>query len=396
MDLERAHFLTSADGERLLDEARASRDEPAHRRVRALRRGAHAEAVRAVLQQDDLRRRARARCPHAERLLFTAEALEQATAWPVAEERAGRWPGPPDAPLTDLGAGIGLDALAVALAGRPVEAWERDPARAHLLAHNARALGVEGRLAVHVGDARDRGLSGPLAFLDPDRRPGGRRTRRPEDFEPPRRSWDDLLAGFSASLVKLPPALPRGEAEVPFEVVSLAGRARERRLFRGDFGPRPPRRALCLPSGAAVEGPGLPWPPTRVPQEGDVLLDPDPAVTVAGLVGDLALALDLAPVHPRIAYLVGPAPAAPAAPPPGTLLVVDAVLRPRAREVDAWLRARGIGRLTVRSRGVRDDAATWRRRLHPRGEASGTVLFTRLACERWVALGAHPAPMTRE
>ena len=52
--------------------------------------------------QDDLRVRAAAKTPHAERLLFTREALEQATAWPVADgsraplrPRAGRAPGRP-------------------------------------------------------------------------------------------------------------------------------------------------------------------------------------------------------------------------------------------------------------------------------------------------------------
>ena len=176
--------------------------------------------MRALLEQDELRRRALPRCPHADDLLFTREALEQATAWPVAAERGGRWPGPPDTPLFDLGAGIGLDALAAAVAGRPVVAVERDPSRVILLTHNVRALGVEGRVRILEADVLATKVSGPLAFLDPGRRPDGRRTRHAADFEPPRDTWPTILAGFAAAMIKLPPGAggadsPNGEGADP-------------------------------------------------------------------------------------------------------------------------------------------------------------------------------------
>lgn len=394
MDLETARFLTSEAGERLLETARETREEAPHRRVARLRREVSVELGREVLVQDDLRRRAVPRCPHAETLLFTPGALEQATAWPVAVERAARWPGDPDAEVADLTAGIGFDALATALAGRPVLAYERDPARAHLLERNAEALGVGSRLRVRVEDVVEAAPTGRLAFLDPDRRPGGRRTRRPEAFEPQRALWDGLLGGFEAAMVKLPP-VTAGEIgeETPFEVVSLAGRVRERRLFRGDFGALPPRRALSLPAGASVEGVGAPWPSPRAPAEGDWLLDVDPAVTVSGLVGDLAVGSGLAPVNAQIAYLLGQERLMSA---PGCWVRIEAVLRPRAREMNAWLEAAGVGRLTIRTRGVADDAETWRKRLRPRGPRAGTLVLTRAPDGRWVALAGHEDPVTPE
>lgn len=393
MHVEAARFLTSSRGARLCDAARAVHDLPPHHRSRALAGEGTPAEIRLALQQDDLRRRAAARCPSAERLLFTPEALEQATAWPVAEERAGRWPGSSEVPLADLSAGMGLDALAAAATGRPVTAWERDPVRARLLRHNARILGVDTHLDVREGDVLEAAPSGPLAYLDPGRRPGGRRTRDPTRFEPPQATWEDLLGRFDAAMIKLPPSGPAPlEAGVPQEVVSLGGRARERRLFVGRFGALPPRRALSLPDGTYVAGRGIPWPPPRPPREGDWLLDPDPAVTLAGLVGDLARLHGLAPVHPRIAYLLGEE-ARPGV--PGRWIHVEAVLRPRGREVNAWLEARGIGQLTVRTRGVADDASVWRRRLKPRGPRAGTVVFTRGPDGSWIALGATEAPRPR-
>jgi len=395
VDVDEARFLTSEEGGRLLDAARETRGQPPHRRVERLRTLADAERAHAVLAQDELRCRAQPRCPHAERLLFTREALEQATAWRVATERATRWPGPADTPLFDLGSGIGLDALAAAGGGRPVTAVERDPARAHLLGFNARALDLQDRLRVvgadleaELGAGR---LTGALAFLDPGRRPDGRRTREPEAFEPPRSRWDRVLADFGAAMIKLPPTEGTGLAEVglPFEVVALDGRARECRTLWSGFEQAPPRRALSLPSGHAIEGSGVRWPDSRAPQEGDWLLDPDPAVTLAGLVGDLAVAHALAPVHPRIAWLLGPERPQGA---PGRALQVEAILRPRRRELNAWLRDNRVGQLEIKTRGVAEDAAVWRRRLRiPGGDTVAALCITRTPQDRWVALAALPS-----
>jgi hypothetical protein len=376
-------LLAGPEGESLLGAARATRDLAPHRRPAALRGLASPEGVRAALLQDDLRRRAAPRCPHADRLLLLPGALEQATAWEVAAERATRWASPPSVPLVDLTAGQGFDALATALAGRAVTACERDPLRAALLAENARRLGVSHLLQVETLEAEE-APPGPLAFLDPDRREGGRRTRDPETFSPPASRWPHLLARYGRAMVKVGPATDAVGLEVPFEVVSLDRRARERRLLVG-FPAAPPRAALALPGGERVEGEGLSWPDPRAPREGDWLLDPDPAVTLAGLVGDLARSHGLSPVHPRIAYLLGDAPRAGA---PGTWLEVEAVLPARARAIDSWLASRGIGDLEIRTRGVADPPEAWRRRLRPRGPRRGTLVLTRGPDERWTALGA--------
>jgi hypothetical protein len=118
-----------------------------------------------------------------------------------------------------------------------------------------------------------------------------------------------------------------------------------------------------------------------------VLLDPDPAVTVAGLVGDLCAREALAPIHPRIAYLLGSkSPGARI----GHWVRIEAVLRPRAREVKAWLAAADAGALTIRIRGTADSQETWRRRLGPwRGPNPKTLVFTRDPSDAWVCLGGR-------
>ncbi|HVG93462.1 MAG TPA: SAM-dependent methyltransferase [Planctomycetota bacterium] len=379
MDARTARTLCSPEGQRALEVARATRGEPEGRRRTAVEARVGAEDARAVLAQDDLRVRAAVKTPLAEALLFTREALEQATPAPVAEERAARFHAFPR--VADLCAGVGLDTIALARAGRHVVAVERDPARAALLAHNARAAGVDARVEVVVGDVATAQVECDAAFLDPDRRAGGERTRDPDRFEPPAATWAALAARFGHLLVKLPPALPSPPSDAGVELVSLDGRLREARTGFGALAISAARRALVLPSGASLDGAGCPWPDARAPRPGDVLLDPDPAVVVAGLVGEAAIAAGAAPVHPRIAYLLGDR-----AMPWARCDRVEAVLPADPRALRAELAARDVGDLELRQRGIADPPEAWRRRLRPRGGARATLVLTRGPDDRYVAL----------
>lgn len=388
MDPADVQFLASDAGRARLAAAAADRQRPLHQRHRALEKASDAATARLVLLQDELRVRAAAKVPHAQVLLFEREALEQATAWPVAVERAARWRQGLDRTLVDIGAGIGLDALAAAVAGRRVIAYERDAVRAALLAANADALGVADRLEVRAQEAPARLEPASLVFVDPDRRADGARARTAEDFEPPPSAWRAWASQAEALMVKLPPS-PReeddaGTPDEPFEVVSLSGHARERRLLRGDFGPVPPRRALALPGGLAVEGRGDEPPPgPRTIEPGIWLLDPDTAVRHAGLVPAAAAQGGLgANREGRADYLVGERPVLDL---PGTWLQVEAVLPADPRRVGRWLADASIGTLEIRKRGIDARAQDWRRRLRLRGQGAGWLLLTADADGRWLA-----------
>ncbi|MFM8979759.1 MAG: THUMP-like domain-containing protein [Planctomycetia bacterium] len=379
---------TSSRGERLLEAAHATRGMPALRRPGALAAHGTPDEVRWALQQDGWRERAAAKVPHAGRLLFTREALEQASAWPVALERAARLSLPAGARLADLCAGIGLDALAAATHGLQVVAVERDPLRARLLAWNAAALGLSGRVEVRCADVLEAAPSADAAFLDPDRRAQGTRTRDASRFAPPLEAWEGLLARYPRALVKVAPGGPSPAPTRASEVVSLDGEARERRLLWRGFEGAPAHAAVALPGGQRVAGAGAPWPAPRAPRPGDWVLDCDPALTLAGVVGEACAAHGLVPVHARIACLLGAAPA-PAL--PGTWLEVLEVLAPSRPVLQRWVDAHGIGVLEVRCRGVADDAHDWRRRLRLAGPQAGTLLFTRDPADRWLALAVRRA-----
>ena len=129
----------------------------------------------AVLTQARLRRKATAKFPDAQRMFFTAEALEQATSAAVAAVHAD-WIDrhAPPGPVLDLGCGIGGDLLALAQR-RQVVAYETDPVRALFAQVNAATLGLADQVQVITGDwtaALDRGELpvASAAFADPARR----------------------------------------------------------------------------------------------------------------------------------------------------------------------------------------------------------------------------------
>jgi len=394
-DLETIRFLASPRGQDALAHARATRGQGSMARRADLDRLGTGEEARAVLSMDDLRMRAAAKTPLADVLLFTKDALEQATPAPVADDRARRFA--PFAVVADLGASVGFDTIALALAGRAVIAVERDPVRVACLRHNVAAAGVADRVRVVEGDFLADPPAAEAAFLDPDRRPDGRRTRDPERFEPPPATWVDLAARYRGLLLKLPPVLEddpgAGPPPIPTEWVSLDGEMKETRRGFGALAQTVPRRAVLLPAGTIVEGEGRPWPAPRAPLIGDVLVDPDPALVVSRLLGDVALAHDARPVHPRIAYLLASAEAARGLAPYGTLLPIHGVGTASPADLARLLDAFDVGRVDIRTRGVEDPPDAWRRRLRLHGARAATLVITRGPDDRYLSVLSLSSPV---
>jgi hypothetical protein len=119
---------------------------------------------------------------------------------------------------------------------------------------------------------------------------------------------------------------------------------------------------------------------------GEYLYEPDGAVIRARLIGDLARSIDARMISRDIAWLT-------------TEARVDTPFAQGFRVLETFpldertlkreLRARGIGRLEIKKRGVDVDPATFRKRLSLQGTGSATLVLTRVAgrhtallCER--------------
>ncbi|MBI5161131.1 MAG: SAM-dependent methyltransferase [Micrococcales bacterium] len=391
MDVAELRALLSPEGLRLLDEVGPfERTDDVVATVARLRAAGHPpERVAAVLSQAKLRARAlRKFGPFAARMLFTEAGLEQATRLRVASMHAGRVASAGLTTIADLGCGIGGDAMAFAGLGLRVLAVEGDEATAAIAAYN---LAPFPGARVEHADLADVDLEDiDAVWLDPARRAGSRRFSEPSDWSP---SLDDALAlaADRPAGVKLAPALDRALIPPTAEAqwISVDRELVEVVLWSGALAREGVRRAaLVLGDEGANEltatqeaedappGPLSGW-----------LYEPDPAVIRAHLIGDLARALGGRMLDRTIAWITADQP-------------VDTAFAQRFRVVaqlpfdTRWLgrelRARGIGTLEIKKRGVDVDPARFRQRLALRGDGSATLVLTRMGARR-VALLAERA-----
>jgi SAM-dependent methyltransferase len=337
-----------------------------------------AELVAAALAQHELRARAAAKFARAQRMWFTRQGLEQASAEPLARHRAGRYAGFPR--VADLCCGIGGDLCALA-PGRQAVAVDLDPVHARMARENARVHGA-GEVAGVCADVRGLRLPRPLGvFVDPARRAGGRRL--PAASSRPPLGWCLGLADRVAGVgVKTAPGLPLDQVPPGWEVELLADRRelKEAVLWSPALATTT-RRATVFPGphtlAARPRSTGAPV-PCRPP--GAFLLDPSPAVTRAGLVEELARDLGAWKLDPQIAFLSADRPLRT---PFGRLLEVDASLPWHLKRLRQVLRERGVGTVEVRKRGSAVDVAELTTRLRLSGDARAVVVLTRVADRPW-------------
>ncbi|HEY3502217.1 MAG TPA: class I SAM-dependent methyltransferase [Actinocatenispora sp.] len=346
--------------------------------VEALRRAGYpAELAAAAFGQARLRARAGAKLgPDAERMFLTTDGLQQATRAVVADRRARRLAASGVRTVLDLCCGIGADALAFARAGLRVTAVDTDPGTAAVAAANAETLGLSHLVDVRCADATTADRSGADAvFCDPARRSGGRRVFDPSAYSPP---WD-FLRGLAdgTTCLKLGPGIdhallpPGAEAEW----VSVRGEVVEAALWCGPLA-RVPRRATVLDGAEAAE---LTGDGTREATVGPVrgyVYDPDGTVLRTHLLAELADEMDATIADPTIGYLYTDEPV----PTPFARgYAVDEVLPFSVKRLRAALRSRGVGVVTIKKRGVGIDPDALRRTLKPAGDATATVVVTRVA-----------------
>jgi hypothetical protein len=387
MDVDDLRRLLSPEGLRLLDEVgELQKSADVVRTVSRLRAAGHdGGLVAAVLEQARLRSRARPKFgDFADRMLFTPAGLEQATRLRVAALHAGRFADAGIDVIADLGCGIGADAMAIAALDLGVVAVERDELTAAVAAFN---LAPFPSARVELGTAEDADLAGVGAvWLDPARRDGATRFNDPSDWSPSL-DWAFDLAGRLPTGIKLGPGMDRdlipetSEAQwvsVDREVVELV-------LWSGPLArPGIRRAAVVLGAGGIAElSAPADSPDAETGELGEYLIEPDGAVIRARLIGDLARSLEGRMLDPTIAWIT--ASEAPATPFGQSFRVLERMpldVKTLKRE----LAGRGIGTLEIKKRGVDIDPAAFRKKLSLAGDASATLVLTRIAGSRTAIL----------
>ncbi len=345
----------------------------------------------AALTQVVLRRRAEAKFGvDAHQMFFTRAGLEQATRRVVADRRAARLgahlAAAGVARVTDLGCGIGADALAFARSGLAVFAVDADPAAAAMAQANGEALGLADRLDVRCADAASVDLSDVDAvFCDPARRDSGRGRRifDPATYSPPWSFVVGLADSVPTTVLKLAPGIDHSliPAAAEAEWVSVDGDVVEATVWCGPLATAP-RRATVVRGSAVHELTGTGEVTAPVARVRRYLFDPDGAVVRSHLVAEFSTIVDGTLADPRIAYVFADAPART---PFGRCFEVIEELPFPLKQLRSALRTRGIGRLEIRKRGVAVEPDRLRRALRLSGGAEATLVLTRVR-ERPTAL----------
>ncbi|MEP6665133.1 MAG: SAM-dependent methyltransferase, partial [Nocardioidaceae bacterium] len=322
----------------------------------------------------ELRRKARKKFGlDADLMYFTASGLEQSTHGLVAAHRAHRLAALPAGSVLDLCCGIGADLVAFARAGLDVNGVERDPVTAAIATANLSALGCRGQ--VRVGEAETTTRDGyDVTFADPARRGAAGRVFNPRSYSPPWTFVSELLR--ECAVVKVAPGIPHSLVpdDVEAEWVSLDGQLKEAALWAGQ--PGVSRRATLLRSrgdtGAVTDADDTGAVSTQEP--GRYVYEPDDAVIRAHLVTAVAARVKGWLLDEHLAYVSSDhlvrTPLARA------YEVID-VLPFKEKQLRAALRARDVGPLTIKKRGVQVTPETLRSRLALTGSRAATIVLTR-------------------
>lgn len=388
MDAATARSLTSPQGRALVDSLPPYNEAEAITWGTAMRGdGVPADLVAAVLTQSRLRADAGAKFGEfAAGMLLTQDGLEQATRLQVAARHAARFRDAGVMRVADLTSGIGADAMAMSALGLTVTAVEMDEATAVLADHNMRhwpdAQVVHGdsmELAPHLD------VDG--FFADPARRNHRGRRHDPKDYSP---ALDDVLALRElrpAVGVKVGPAIPHEAIPdgVEAEWVSVDGSVVEAALWCGPLAHDPGHAAVVIRDGQAHRVAGT---TDRAPV-GDLdtfVHEPDGAVIRAGLVGQVAEMTQSHVIDPSIAYLSGSTAAE--SPFVRSWRVLETVPL-HAKAIAAALKARDVGTVDIKKRGVDITPEQLRPKLKLRGSQRVTVFLTRAGGKR-LAIIAEP------
>jgi len=347
--------------------------------TKRLRADLSPERTHLVLEQIDLRERARAKFSRPEKMFFTRKLLEQSTDDQIASHKASRFPS--GQPIADLCCGIGGDTLA--LLGRgPCLAVDRDPVAMLLVEANCRALDA-GKLSCEVVDVRSfvEGMQCAAWHIDPDRRVATQRTSQAVYSEPSLDVLQKLFQRVAAGAIKLAPgADPSGDwhddGSLELEWIGSRRECRQQVVWLGALALHAGQRTATIVGrqGESHSFTGNAELEVDVSAPGRYLYVPDSTLLASRLAGALADQLQLYATSYGLSYYTADelqdSPLL-------EVFEIDELMNLDVKRLKRLLRERKVGILEIKVRGLEIDPAELRKKLQPKGSESATLLIFR-------------------
>lgn len=345
----------------------------------SLRKSHSAPRTHLLLEQVELRSRARDKFAEPGEMFFTRKGLEQCTDEVLARFKSQRFPA--QQPLADLCCGIGGDALSLADRGSLV-AWDADPVTAHLAACNLK-LCTQHVGEVHAQLADSTAVKEVAAWhIDPDRRAAGERTIELCDYEPGPAFLLDLLRNNPNGAVKVAPGAELQPTDWPAcerQWLGSRGECRQQVLWFGDLAQQVGQHVATVVArnGEAVNYVGRSDTPL-VSAEAilSYIYEPDATILAAHLAGTLAAEQQLLAISAGGGYLTAdhfvqhPLLAA---------FRVREVMPYDLRKLKTYCREHQLGQLEIKKRGVDLQPHFVRRQIISAGDAAAVIFITPFA-----------------
>lgn len=311
-------------------------------------------------------------------------ALEQSTAEDIGNFKAGLFRGA--ASIDDLCCGMGGDSFFLPKEAL-VRGFDLSESRAEMYRFNTSAMGC--RRDAFVTDGRALDARGEFFTIDPARRKSeGDNQRNFSELTPTLPEIVEISNHYKGGMAKLPPGFPTAEFPENAEAVYIGAMndCRECLLLFGDLAKNPGKT-----SAVAIDRNKTPHAWTQEesskPEELPVgplsayIAEPIPVLIRSHLFAETAkrLSPDAHLISPGIAYVST-----------AEQLRSEAFRNFRVLgctglstgKVKRLLREHGIGRLTLKKRGVEIVPETEIRRLSPKGDREGVLFYTRIAGEK--------------
>lgn len=380
--IEDYFWLTSPEATTLLVELQQKLSAAGQVDVRlaaSLRKSHSATRTHLLLEQVELRSRARDKFADPSEMFFTRKGLEQCTDEVLATYKSRRFRA--QLPIADFCCGIGGDALSLAARG-PVVAWDADPITAHLAACNLKLRAPQSG-AVQARLAEATAVSDVAAWhIDPDRRATGERTFELHDYEPGPAFLQELLQRNANGSVKVAPAADLQPADWPAcerQWLGSRGECRQQVLWFGTLAQHPQQHVATVVASdgntAHYAGrPNVPFQPAEAIQQ--FIYEPDATILAAHLAGTFAAEHQLSAITAGGGYLTADHSVQ------HPLLAsfrMREVLPYDLRKLKAYCREHQLGQLEIKKRGVELQPHFVRRQVIAAGDAAAVIFITPFA-----------------